>query len=218
MCKERVLWILVVGFLLSAVPGFSPGICKERTNNMEAIFSQKMHLAFSIKKVEGKKLSVSYTFRNNSTQSLLVFNRLYVSDSMGNIKIKPDRFYIYPDNSANLVVTKRVMPIPAGREVESPEVPLAVILKPGRELSETRTLALPLKIDTPYGSGGDLKLSVFKGLNFSLGVAALDDALPIRRSKVEGAEVLTLPYGPAMKNQVIIIAEPVLIELQALIR
>lgn len=214
----RVFLVLWMGFFLSVVLGIFPGACKERTDRMEAMISQKTHLAFSIKKVEENKLSISYALRNNSTQSLLVFNRLYAADSMGNIKIKPDRFYIYPENDATLAVTKRVMPIPAGREVESPEVSMATLLEPGRELSETRTLVLPLKMDTPYGSDGDMKLSVFKSLSFSLGVAPLDDALPVRRGKVDGAEVLTLPYGPAMKNQVILTAEPVTIKLQALIR
>jgi len=184
---------------------------------MEAMISQNTHLAVSIKKMDENHLSISYTLRNDSNKSLLVFNRLYAADSMGNIKIKPDRFYIYPENGATLAVTRRVMPIPAGREVESPEVPLGVILKTGRELSETGTLALPLKMDTPYGSGEDMKPAVFKELSFSLGVAPLDDALPIRRVKVEGAEALTLPYGPALKNQVILTAAPVTIELQALI-
>jgi hypothetical protein len=174
-------------------------------------------LKVEIRKLDGRKLSVSYKLRNGSGGAILVFNRLYSSDSMGNIEMRPERFYIYPDGPDSLALSRRFIPVPGGMAVEDPEVPLGVILKNGQELSETVIMALPLQMDIPYGGGKDLKTGIFRKINFSLGVVPMREDLETARRRLEGEDVLTLRYGQALKNQIVLSAEPAACEVEALV-
>lgn len=219
LLTERVLLLFGLVNLFLAAPGFCrQGTAGRGDESVQRTLLPGTDLRVAIRKLEGRKLSVSYALRNGSKGPILVFNRLYASDSMGNILMEPKRFYIFQESPGVLELTKRVMPIPPGRAVESPEVPLGVLLKPGCELKETETLSLPLRMDVPYGEAKDLRKKVFKKINFSLGMVPMSEDLPIRRGNVGGEEVLILPYGPALKNQILMMAEPVSCEVEALVR
>lgn len=96
-------------------------------------------------------LQLSYVFRNNSPNPAFVFNRLYQGlDGERRYKIDPNLIYVQLEGT-QIVLSKKVIPVPEDIDVEKPEVPLVTLVPPQGATQEKLSLKLPLRLRSPYG-------------------------------------------------------------------
>lgn len=97
-------------------------------------------------------LILSYLFRNGSLNPVFVFNRLYKGlDDDRRYKVDPNLIYVQLDGT-QIILSKKVIPVPEDVDVEKPEVPLVTYLPPQGTVQEKLTLKLPLRLRAPYTS------------------------------------------------------------------
>lgn len=94
-------------------------------------------------------LTVGYEFRNRSSKTAFLFNLLHRTGPSGGPEPSTDLVYIHA-SGGNLVLSKKIFPVPANIDVEKPNVPYVTRVEPGQTFREKFTVPLPLKPYTPY--------------------------------------------------------------------
>lgn len=105
-------------------------------------------------RLDGEKdFVLHYTLQNKSGRDIYVFNRLYreihegplfdTDPNLANIELVPK----------GILISKKIVPVPADIDVEKPHLPCATLVKSGADTSETMRLSLPLLPWTPYMNG-----------------------------------------------------------------
>jgi len=107
-------------------------------------------LEVDIQQVDSTTLRVSYNFLNQSQQNAYLFNRIY-DDITDDDIYATDRNLMYVEiEKGNVILSKKIIPVPAGTLVEKPIIPCASKVKAGLGFKETILVKLPLKPWTPY--------------------------------------------------------------------
>jgi len=147
--------------------------------------------------VDGQAVRISYQLVNQSTDELIVLNRVPAYTTAGTEKADPNAVYVVGRAKSHTVeIGKRAFPMPdTGKKtwVQAPRV-AGVTLPPGQSIGEEVTVSLPLQRRHPYGDDfGDGTIALpdpIKELVFCVGV--------IRRSEAQGAaasgDTITLPH------------------------
>jgi len=149
--------------------------------------SEGCTLAVSTRRVSPVQLDVTYLFHNGSPQNAYLFNRLYQEVSRERVFLT-NRDLVYVEAlGADVILSKKIFPVPETLDVERPNVPAATKVEAGADLEETFTILLPLRPFDPYRRRPQEVLS----------------APPVeRRAFVEIGFFLPKPEGEALANQV----------------
>lgn len=95
-------------------------------------------------------LMLHYTFNNKSAGNVYLFNRLYRTIDDNQVFVVEPNLLNIEVSERGILLSKKIVPVPAGMEVEKPSVPCASVIKPGAQFQETVSLSLPLMMWTPY--------------------------------------------------------------------
>ena len=107
-------------------------------------------LEVDIKQVDSTTLKVYYNFLNQNQQNAYLFNRIY-DDITDDDVYTTDRNLMYVEiEKGNVILSKKIIPVPAGTLVEKPIIPCVSKVKTGFGFKETILVKLPLKPWTPY--------------------------------------------------------------------
>jgi hypothetical protein len=146
------------------------------------------------------QLSLSYIARNMSGKKVYLFNRLFRADKTGKRTIDKNKIYCNVDGDV-AYVSKRLIRVPDGVLVESPEVPYLTQLDPGASFEENLTLATPLPVDVPYlrPTGPVDKPVLCRTLIFTLGYFVAREHGWVRTITKNGENILATDYGFAVQ-------------------
>jgi hypothetical protein len=160
-----------------------------------------LKLAATVRCAE-KELLLSFTAVNQSADDLLIFNALYKPGS-GTPVINPNMVYTLLEGDV-LTITKAVLPIPPGIQVEIPDVPYGVKLAPGEVLQGDVTLSLPVRYYNPH----DLVLVndtiICKNVRLRLGYARFADVDSPEPVQIDGRQYFRVKYRSALACQKVV--------------
>jgi len=171
---------------------------------------------------EGDTLILQYAFHNKGQQNTYLFNRVFKGlDDQGKYRTHGDFVYVELD-SVQVVISKKVMPVPPDVEVEKPVVPCVSLVRPGEKCEEQFAVSLPLKAWTPYrrSEGDETEESVTAlPLWFEVGYFSTSkegDALAKTVETTEGPALCFYPFWPS--SQSILRAGPVMDAVPVVVR
>jgi hypothetical protein len=96
-----------------------------------------------------QSFTLGYEFRNRSPRTAFLFNRVARQNAAG--RLEPNEANVYITVSgATVILAKKIIPVPADRDVEKPEVPYVTRVDSGQVFREKFDIPLPLKPWTPY--------------------------------------------------------------------
>jgi hypothetical protein len=149
--------------------------------------------------IEGR-FSLSYSARNISGKEVYLLNRLFRADRTGKRTIDKDKVYCAVVGDT-VHLSKRLVRVPEGTLVESPEVPYLTHLPPGASFEESLSLAVPLRVDVPYlhPAGPVEKPVLCRELVFTLGYFVAKEQRWVRTITKNGEPVLVTDYGFAVQ-------------------
>ena len=96
----------------------------------------------------GEQLDVSYTLDNRSDEDVYVLDRLF-RVGQGGISVDTSMVYTLVDGKM-LTLFRGMVPSPYGTQVESPDVPLARLVRSGEKVTDSLRAKIPLRYDYPY--------------------------------------------------------------------
>jgi hypothetical protein len=158
-----------------------------------------IQLTVESRPVHEGRFSLSYRAHNASGKEIYLFNRLFRADKTGKRAIDKDKVYcVVVGDTVHL--SKRLVRVPEGTLVESPEVPYLTHLPPGASFEEGLSLALPLRLDIPYlhPSASVVKPVLCRELVFTLGYFVAKEQRWVRTITKNGEPVLVTDYGFAV--------------------
>ncbi len=94
-------------------------------------------------------ITVTYTVRNQRRTPVYVFNLLYHTSRDGTRATDPSLAYVFEEQGV-LTAGKFLQPIPAGRKVESTEIPYLDRLEPGAAIEGHIRITRPIKAFDAY--------------------------------------------------------------------
>ena len=100
--------------------------------------------------LEQDRIVVSYEFRNESSATVFLFDQLWVEVSpAGAFAVEAGRAWVEvgPEETT---ISAKLVPVPEGMFVESPNIPLVTRVEPGGTRRGQLQAAIPLRTDTPY--------------------------------------------------------------------
>ena len=135
-----------------------------------------------------KYIDITYTVKNSSDKSYLVFN--YGDTRKG---LQKGKVYVEPQKDGTVELSQRMFTAPKGDNScparETAVLPGATLLNAGQSISETARVALPLKHDTPFDDCDpkpEMPKEVEK-VKFCLGIAEADPKqVKVKDGYVEG--------------------------------
>lgn len=146
--------------LISGIVSFCATACiqkegeKHVMSSSQATQKDKVKLEISSEIQAGKTLVLRYTFHNGSSQNAYLFNQFYRGIVDGPVFETDPNLLNIEVSKRGILLSKKIVPVPADIDVEKPVFPCATLVKPGSELSETLILQLPLIPWTPYHDSG----------------------------------------------------------------
>jgi hypothetical protein len=116
-------------------------------------------LEVEVKQIDSIELKISYCFQNQNQQNAYLFNRIYRGiNEDGAYTTDRNVFYVEIDNK-QLVLSKKIIPVPKNKRVEKPIIPCVTRVKPASKYKEITSVSLPLKPWTPYYRPQDAALA-----------------------------------------------------------
>ncbi|MDD7973405.1 hypothetical protein [Roseinatronobacter alkalisoli] len=147
-------------------------------------------------------LAARYNVENRSSETLLVFDRLYRTARSGERSVVPDLAWRWLEADGRYIVAKYVPPIPEGMLLEAPELPYARLLPPGERLTGQVLLPVPLDEKWPYAESPVApKTNTVDNLEFWLGYAWAESDMQMRRIKTDNETVFSVDFGWAKPRQ-----------------
>jgi hypothetical protein len=111
---------------------------------------QGCRLEISEAKVVGQALHLTYAVVNRGREPVYLFNRLYHKVLEGGA-FQTDVNLVYVETAGDKVTLgKKIVPVPADKDVEMVTVPCVTRVGPGQRFTETLNIALPVSPSTPY--------------------------------------------------------------------
>jgi hypothetical protein len=130
----------------------------------------------------GVRLAFSYSFTNNSDRAAYVFNRLY-NELESRIPVVDSSIINIVRNADRVVVSKRVLPVPAGLLVEKRNIPCLTRVDPGTTITENLAVRMPARQYSPYPTGPYQNQVTRYPANFELGFflayPGREDVIPV---------------------------------------
>jgi len=147
-------------------------------------------------------LVAAYRIENRATRPVLVFDRIFATLPQGGRVIEAGRAYVRINEEGLLVIEKLIPPLPADRDVESPEVPYARLLEPGAALLGEARLTVPVLTTPAYGRPGSaVGRARSRTAMFRIGYVGVEPETP-GKSLMFGEETLwSLPHFWAAPRQ-----------------
>jgi hypothetical protein len=123
---------------------------KKKTNRMNPENSCRLNI--TAQAIDASALHLSYEFRNPTESEAWLFNRLYRDlDQQGRYSVDPNLVYVRIENG-QVVLSKRIIPVPDEIDVEKPILPCVTRVMPGGHFAESMRIELPLSVWSPYSS------------------------------------------------------------------
>ncbi len=148
--------------------------------------------------LEQDRLKIAYTIKNGSPDRICVFNRLF-DEGDSSFDLNPNRAYLSVEGSDAVVITKRIIDIPDGMDVERPECPYMSCIEPGATFAEEFELAVPLRLDHPYVAsyqkGQQEQIVKRNRILFSVGYIVPSDKIWAKKTQLKGEEVWETDQG-----------------------
>jgi len=146
-------------------------------------------------------VTIGYEFRNRSARTAFLFNRVARQDEAGRLEPNATNVYIEP-SGATVILGKKIIPVPADRDVEKPDVPYVTRVEPGQTFREKFEVPLPLKTWTPY-PGRSAQPGIELEAWFELGFFLAPDPSVVREA---GGNLVIYPFP--FEKQTILRAGP----------
>ena len=146
-------------------------------------------------------LTLGYEFRNRSPRTAFLFNRVARQSAAGRMEPAAAHVYIQPAGGT-VILSKKIIPVPADRDVERPDVPCVTRVDSGQVFREKFDIPLPHQPWSPYSSRPaqpGLELEAW----FELGFFLAPDPTVARES---GGNLVVYPFHP--EKQTILRAGP----------
>lgn len=107
---------------------------------------------------DANQLILQYSVLNQGTETVVLFNRLHKGfDGKGRPVVDANFVGVMPFAN-EIVIAKKLFPIPPGRLVEAPYLPYLTKVSPGARFEERIVLNLPLVAWDPYLSTDEIPL------------------------------------------------------------
>jgi len=132
-------------------------------------------------------LVLGYEFRNRSARVAFLFNVLHRgADADANL--------IYAQSAGGvLLLSKKIIPVPANVDVEKPDVPYVTKVEPGDTFREKLEVTVPVKLWAPYaGTAGTAAEGMELDAWFELGFFLAPDASV---AKDAGGKLVVYPFA-----------------------
>jgi hypothetical protein len=150
---------------------------------------------------DSSTLVLRYTVRNTGHQAVYLFNRLYHSfDPARGAFITDPNLVNVELRSDEVVLSKKIVPVPPHIDVEKPVIPLVTRVDAGGRFEERIIIRLPVRAWTPYGPDDDIPSgpSVRRHAWFELGFFSAPAAHVDRIAKVvptvDGTGLYVYPF------------------------
>jgi hypothetical protein len=208
--KNVILFILV----LVAVDCHGGAVEVRTMNPKQVVRRDDCELTVTVHLTDGKDLSLSYSFLNGTQQDVYLFNRLYSRFDTERRMYLTERNLVYVElREQEIVLSKKVFPVPEDIDVEKPVVPLATRVRPKEHLEETLTILLPIRLTTPYSQKETLQTAVVaRPASFEMGFFLSAGAKTEQLSKIvptrDGPAIYFYPFS--QESQRILKTEPLI--------
>ncbi|HUT32678.1 MAG TPA: hypothetical protein VNE39_04285 [Planctomycetota bacterium] len=151
-------------------------------------------------------LGLTYTFENGASRNAYLFNLLYKHIEPGPIFVT-DANAVYVELAGeDLVLSKKIIPVPRHMDVEKPNVPCTTLVKPGERFQGDVLIPLPLQVNTPYEGYEDADLAprpVLRKASFEIGfflASPEGEALGEKVRTMAGEATYFYPFSPSSQK------------------
>lgn len=157
---------------------------------------------------DGGAVTVTYEIKNDSDRDLGVFNKLKAIAVDGALDFSPDLVYVELDGEV-VRFLKMALPIPPGLTMSAYVPPYASLLPRGKTMTETFSVAIPVKVRQPYrralvsGEVIPAEPRTAKRLEVAIGVFPLGDCHLAAEHPAFPDVATVTPPDPAVTGQVV---------------
>jgi len=164
-------------------------------------------------------LIFDYTVNNNSPHAVYLINNLFIRQGPAGFQVDSNAIYAELEPGPILSLSKRMMSVPPGIDVEAAEVPFVSILESRWTMTESLRLPLPIAERFPSLSEAPVgKVTLIPQFTFTLGYVIEDQPLPLdEHTFPDGSRQLTAEYGALIQRQRLKRSAPVTAAIPALI-
>ena len=182
--------------------------------NAAAIAANDIELRWS-PALTGERLVVAYEIENRSQEDVYVFDAMF--ELKQGPRLNPSLAYTLIEGEL-LTLFRGVPRIPAGMQVEAPELPFARLLAAGATLSSTIDTTVPLPFNHPYQPHDHRDVRSIEGLRLRIGYARADDLIPPPEIRViDGAKLYRVGYRAAVDVQRFLQTQPAAMAMRVVI-
>lgn len=161
-------FLFIVFFLLVSTAGCITPVAKPVKYNVNLIKDSKMlNLNTEIISKTETKVVIEYQLRNNSDSSIYLFDILFAGWTNQGIPIADDQEVYRLIINGEIVLSRKVLPVPDDIDLEIRQYPLMIRVNPGQTHISSFEVKLPCRIYDPYDYKPE-KVAEIKELPWSL--------------------------------------------------
>ena len=163
-------------------------------------------------------LIFDYNVINNSPHVVYLINNLFIRQGPDGFQVDSNAIYAELEPGPLLSLSKRMMSVPPGNDVEAAEIPFVSILESRWTMTESLRLPLPIAERFPSLPKAPVGKPTFIPLfTFTLGYVIVDQPLPLdEHTFPDGSRQLTVEYGALIRRQRLKRSAPVTAAIPAL--
>lgn len=139
--------MLIAGCSVEAGRNVMRPSSKESMSNMET--DSRVTLTASAEVIDNK-LVVEYSFRNNLSHPVYIFDEMIEYDSQGKPKINRDTAYCFYEEPATLRLVRAILNVPLEKDIYSLEIPYSRVIQSEETVTGRISLDVPIREKSPF--------------------------------------------------------------------